>query len=761
MRRILFCLSFLALTAAGLEFRETFNSCGYYFTPGRPAPEKVLVQFRAKGDSKWLNGLEPAWFEAEKTFRGSIVRLRENTGYELRITMPDGQVLEQGVFQTWSSTVPVAATVDIRERQRNGIIKITDKGNANGWIRFTAPPGTVIDGNAAPGHGAILLDGAEYVILEGLTVRGGPSGGPEPTHGIKVEKSRFVRIANCDIGGWGRTGTLMRNPKIHRADGGKSATLLHGDSGIWITDSRGVVVERCFIHDPRSKSTGWLYGHPIGPNAIRVNANEQTVVRYNDLVGSDDEYRWNDVIESGDNMGDTGGFYRDADIYGNYLAFPHDDGMELDGGQMNIRVFENKFEGGYCGISTIACRLGPSYIFNNLFVNITDTGGQGNIVIKDMVNKYGPGRIYYFNNTIYSDGIGFPETPYRMRRNNVVFSGYRPGTAAGRNGVLPDVAYEVLHSFRNFPPNAGSGTLYGARPVFMNPDRGLFALTPDSIGAAEGTMVFNFQDNDKYMGALIPGGRETGPARPLEFQLDCGQLNFDRSVSEAGFILRTSAAFRPQTLKVQKNQSFSWLKITPAEIAAQPGREYRFTVSVVPGEFRRPGLHSGAFLVRDADGLSRPVTVYAVQEGSVRGLECASGAIELRREDAAGSAKAPEWVFEVPLDQEYYILAESRGRRFKYQVEFSLDDEPFRDIKLNNHSYWYWSGIRPVQPTAVARWVGGRFVLYKLKQGTHKVRLRLTGDIELLRIVLTPDFTILPGNSNNFDFPVPENKLKQ
>ncbi len=729
---LLAAVAAVILSGGGLELRETFNSCGVYFTPDSPVPGRVLIQFREKGSREWLDGVDPAWFETQKMFRGSIVRLRENTSYELRLRTPDGLVAAEGSFTTWSSTVPVARTIDIRERLRNGVIRITDKGSADGWIRFTAS--AVIDGDAASGQAAILVEGAEYVILDGLTVRGGPSGGANPTHGIKVENSRFIRIANCDIAGWGRTGTLMRNPKIHQADGGRSASFLHGDSGIWAYNSRGVVVERCFIHDPRSKSTGWLYGHPIGPNALRVNALEQTVVRYNDLVGSDDEYRWNDVIESGDNFGDDGGFYRDADIYGNYLAFPHDDGMELDGGQMNVRVFDNKFEGGYCGISTIACRLGPSYIFNNLFVNIADTSGLCNIVMKDMVNRYGPGRIYYFNNTIYSDGIGFPEAPHRMRRNNVVFTGYRPGTDG-----KADVADELRYAFRS----AGAG----ARPAFMAPERGLFSLRP---GVAEGTAVPNFAGGD--MGAF----REPGPVRPLEYQLDCGQLNFDRSTTEMGFTLKTSPAFRPQTLKVRKNQSFSWLKVTPAEIAAEPGREYRFTVSVIPGEFRRSGLHSGAFLIRDAGGLSRPVTVYAIREGKARGLECAPGSIELRREKAAGTADAPEWTFEVPHEQEYYILAESRCRRFNYQVEFSLDDEPFRKIQLNNYPYLYWSGIRPVKPPPTDRWIGGRFILYQLAPGTHTLRLRLTGSIELTRVVLATDFTLEPGNAANFAFPVPE-----
>ena len=403
-------------SGAGLELKETFCSCGYYWTPekGDPAPAVLSVEFRKSGDPDWRRGVDAFRSPDDGMYRGSVVDLAENTPYELRLRTPEGRNVANGTFRTWSSTVPIARTVNIADRSNNGTIRISDRGKPDGWIRFTAPRGGILNGDRSQSDSAIEIDGAEYVILDGLTVRGGP------VNGIEVKNSRFIRILNCDIGGWGRPGEFAALPRLYFDAKG---ALINSDAGIALSDSIGVVVERCFIHDPRSPSTSWTYGHPVGPDAMLVNKLAQTVIRYNDLVGTD-ERRWNDVIESGGNFTADGGFNRDADICGNFLAFPNDDGIELDGGQMNVRLFDNKFEGGFCGISVTTCVRGPSYLFRNLIVNLGDSDGNASLAFKDLDQRNQCGMVYYFQNTVFSDGNGFVTTPpRRFGRNNVLFCG--------------------------------------------------------------------------------------------------------------------------------------------------------------------------------------------------------------------------------------------------------------------------------------------------------------------------------------------------
>ena len=195
-------------SGAGLELKETFCSCGYYWTPekGDPAPTVLHVEFRKSGDPRWQRGVDAFRSPDDGMYRGSVVDLAENTPYELRLLAPDGQSVASGAFRTWSGTVPIARTVDIADRSRNGTIRISDRGKPDGWIRFTAPRGGILNGDRSQNNSAIEIDGAEYVILDGLTVRGGP------VNGIEIKNSRFVRILNCDIGNWGRPGEFAPLP---------------------------------------------------------------------------------------------------------------------------------------------------------------------------------------------------------------------------------------------------------------------------------------------------------------------------------------------------------------------------------------------------------------------------------------------------------------------------------------------------------------------------------------------------------------------
>lgn len=49
-------------------------------------------------------------------------------------------------------------------------------------------------------------------------------------------------------------------------------------------------------------------------------------------------------------------------MYENYLAFSQDDGLEMDGGQCNIRLYNNCIEQARVGISTAPNIKGPSYL---------------------------------------------------------------------------------------------------------------------------------------------------------------------------------------------------------------------------------------------------------------------------------------------------------------------------------------------------------------------------------------------------------------
>jgi hypothetical protein len=96
------------------------------------------------------------------------------------------------------------------------------------------------------------VEGAAYVLFDNLTIRGSGA-----RHVMTVEKSSCVRVRNCDIARWGRVGTPRFDMLGRRHEVGKPARGygINMDGAIKIgRGSREVVVERCFIHDPRGQA---------------------------------------------------------------------------------------------------------------------------------------------------------------------------------------------------------------------------------------------------------------------------------------------------------------------------------------------------------------------------------------------------------------------------------------------------------------------------------------------------------------------------
>lgn len=755
-----------------LELKETFHSCGYYWIPdkGEALPETLKVEFRKSGDSDWRKGLDACFFRDDGTYRGSVVDLTENTSYELRLRTPEGKNVAAGTFRTWSSVVPVARTIDISERIHNGTVCISDQGTPDGWIRFTAPPGTVLDGDKSRNKSAIRIDGAEYVILDGLTIRGGP------VNGIEVRNSRFVRILNCDIGGWGRPGKMAHFPRLYFD---KKGNLINSDAGIVLADSNGVVVERCFIHDPRSPSTSWTYGHPVGPDAMFVNRLSQTVICYNDMIGTD-ERRWNDVIESGGNFSADGGFQRDADIYGNFFAFPEDDGIELDGGQMNIRMFDNKFEGGHCGISVTTCVRGPSYLFRNLIVNLGDSDGNTNVIFKDLYQRNHCGMVYYFHNTVVSDGNGFAGNtpPRRFGRNNVLYCGNVPCHAKVAPGGI-DFDYDLLWSFKSGNQKTdcrGKNSLV-AKPHFVDAWKGLWALRHDSPGVT-GVEVSNFsrlaQNGEVAKGALPAGSRLAGPIRPLRIYPDRGQILFSSPFKTETVSVVVDKSYRG-ILKIRKNDSFDWFDVTPRQVTVKPGEQITFTINPVFSKIPRPGLYSGAFLISEENGLSAPVSVYLRKAGKevdmtypqnallLDAARPTSGIPVIRKVSDALQGRAvslcPEsggplsWTFEISQAGEYHILLHCFAPEVRYshnELFFSLDGAKPKELRLNLCAdTWAWAGIPNPVKKGKALWVRSTMGRFHLTAGKHRIEIIPKEQLYLDRILITPDFQLMRGNINN------------
>ena len=371
-----------AVAAGELRLVPTYVNCSVVWGSAKPV-DGLRLEYRKAGGGGWETGEAPLYFEDARNYRGSIFSLSEDTPYEMRLTA-SGKTLASGKFRTWKSDVPVAKTVVLDPATAKYPIEVRDQGSPGGWIRYTAKKGAVLGGKDLM-TSVIRVVGAKYVILEGLEISGG---GGDKHNPIFIEKSQGVRVRNCEVYGYGR----LSRPRFDDAGGAKpmpldrtkdKTTYVNWDAAVMIfPGSSEVTVERCYLHDPRGKSNSWYYSHPAGYEGIFVfRADHSVVLRWNDIVGSD-LHRWNDAIEGCENFSARGGFNRDADIYGNFCIFANDDCIELDGGQQNVRCFQNRLESGISDISVQGCFTSPVYVYDNLLGPTEEEFGYSNPCVK-------------------------------------------------------------------------------------------------------------------------------------------------------------------------------------------------------------------------------------------------------------------------------------------------------------------------------------------------------------------------------------------
>lgn len=698
------------LKVGPFELAPLFRSCSYYYLS--PRRDGLAVVFRRRGEDGWRKAFPPVYVPEDGMYRGSIVHLDEDTAYEVRVAGADGAVLAEDSFRTWRSEVPVAETIVLDEASFPGSLRITRTGSPEGWVRYTAREGFVLRNDRT---GPLLdLSRAKYVILDGLTLRGGLR------DAIVVNRCEHVRIRNCDIAGWGRPGTQRYDLNgMFYTDAGEA---INWDTAIRIRRSIGTVVERCYIHDPVNRANSWYYAHPAGPQAVGIDKPQSTVLRYNDFVGSD-EHRWNDATEGAGNFDRDGGFNRDADIYGNFACFANDDAIEIDGGQINVRVFENWYEGCLCGVSIQGCMAGPSYVFDNLLVNMGDERGLAGQTIKTSSNVSGPSAVsFIFGNTTFG-----PSSDLRLLRHLRIVA--RNNLFAGRANITGRAESPQSDCDYNLQANGEAGSepngLVGD-PGLIDPGAGLYGLREGSPAIGRGQPLDNFAPGGPGgvdIGAIPFGSGRVLPVRPLPVRLDRHQLRFqaeETAAGAAGTVAATvdRADFR-SPYRIAQNDAFDWFTVTPAAGVLEPGRAEVFTVTLRPERMKARALYRGAFLIRLPDGLSRPVMVYAatryrqavkpardgVWTQFVEAEDAAGGGpYEVRPDPEASGGKcvllagradaAPaEFRFSVPRAGKYFVVVRVRGEEPLGQhdsVRFGVDEGPLENAQLRVGTEWGW-----------------------------------------------------------------------
>jgi hypothetical protein len=338
----------------------TFESIGVYWKAGPDAPGgECAVRYRAKGADGWREAL-PLWYDKRNgEYRGSILDLKPGTDYEIQLRTEWHKKWMTIEARTRSENFPIERTVYLEPGKRSKPLVIDKGGKPGAFVLYTVRPGQSTTIDVANKHACCVEINASRVIVRGLTLKGARE------DGIKLGNVKDVVIEHCDISGWGRQAPCGFGKRF--------------DSGIKSVspELKRIVVQRNRIHHPRYDSNNWTEKaprdrpepyHPFGPQAITwTDTRGNHVIRYNHCY-SDKDHRFTDVFGGWGSDRSTNGFPGpDSDVYGNLVTSCWDDGLQIEGGGCNVRVWGNYIDQTMVGIATASCTVGPLYIFRNVF----------------------------------------------------------------------------------------------------------------------------------------------------------------------------------------------------------------------------------------------------------------------------------------------------------------------------------------------------------------------------------------------------------
>jgi len=516
----------------------TFHCLGLYWSPpGGAADKQVQVSYRQQGATEWKQGLPMRYNPIANTdedladYRGSIVHLTPATTYEIRLALAHTPTTATLVATTWNERFPVGETLRIGNRDTP--LVITESGTAAA-LRVYDGAGATIDVRHL--HDTCITVNASNVILRGFTLKGAGAATQaaprRPTGAILIEAGHNIVIEDCDISDWGRL-----NPA--------TGFGFNYDSAIFSRSAnlQRLIVQRCKLHHPAHDGSTWYEPtyptHTMGPQAITLfDTAGNHVIRYNECY-SDLDRMCNDIVGGGSNGSFKGAPGHDSDIYGNLVSHCWDDGLEVEGGNRNVRVWDNYITQSMMMIGNAATSIGPLYIWRNVVARSQsqpDAGG-GNFLKMGYAGgeHWMTGHQYVFHNTLFRSDEWLPTgalggsriVKHVVSRNNIlhVRSPQNHCGSPAKQNLDNDYDYDLYNG--QMPPGHQAHGIRG-EPVYaagagFDPETrtGRFQLAPNSPGVAAGQCIPNFSDG--YTGPAPDLGAHQRVAPPLRYGVRAGQ----------------------------------------------------------------------------------------------------------------------------------------------------------------------------------------------------------------------------------------------
>jgi len=198
MRGILALLITLPLCCPAADTKAwgvtTFESIGLYYNRPEPAGA-CTVRYHASGAREWREGYPLVYDQRERQYRGSLVELRPDTLYEIRLEAGGETVDLQA--RTRTETFPIGKTTFVPGGTLDQTLRITEGGDAGAWHLVTPAAGTKVVSDVFNLSDHNIVVEADYVILRGFELRNAA------VHGILVRPGvQNVVVEDCHITGW-------------------------------------------------------------------------------------------------------------------------------------------------------------------------------------------------------------------------------------------------------------------------------------------------------------------------------------------------------------------------------------------------------------------------------------------------------------------------------------------------------------------------------------------------------------------------------
>lgn len=519
---------------------STFNCIGLYWNPGidDQGDYTCLVQYRESGTDTWYDGLD-LWYDGRALngrpaeFRGSIVNLNPGTTYDVKLTLTDEN--ETTITEKTITASTMSENFKIKETRTiesgTSTLTISEGGSEEeGYILYDGT-GSTIDVGDGTVECCIEVN-ASWVIIRGFTLRHG-------RHGIYLKNGcQHVVIEECDISQWG-----LGSGTFKEVNGQMMEICNDWDSAIRFKyhdpNIGHIIIQRNKMYDPAYTASTWDDRHPLGPNGISISTDNNVghnIIRYNEIYTTNG-YGYNDCIQGEENSSYNGCPGPDSDIYGNIIANSFDDGIEADGGGMNVRIWGNYFDKVAVAISSAANSMGPCYIFRNVAnefrtqYRVARDSDDRLTFLKCGSDDYSGGRRYVFHNTLlnppptggdrynYGPAAGIDQSgdclENTVSRNNVfqVWKNWSSYIREQQNFTNNDFDYDLHNSdeFDFTPRDMEANGIWGV-PIYkeghgyVNGSGGLYELAENSPGYHAGAPINNFNSGtDVDMGAHQSG----------------------------------------------------------------------------------------------------------------------------------------------------------------------------------------------------------------------------------------------------------------